>query len=96
MDAGELNNMAIKMRNNKNENAICCECGETQKEVLRMYDLCIGDKIFTICDVCNEKIFNKTLHASVLLQGDVRTPRDNKIILARNAKKSGKYGPRYD
>ena len=51
--------MAIKMRNNTKLDAICCECGESQKEVLNMFDLCIGGNIFTICDVCNEKIFSK-------------------------------------
>ena len=35
--------MAIKMRNNTKPDAICCECGESQKEVLNMFDLCIGD-----------------------------------------------------
>ena len=84
------------MRNNKKENACCCECGESQKEVLNMYDLCVGGNMFTICDVCNEKLFYKTLHASVLLQGRVKEPRDMKIIFQRNSKKSGRYGPRYD
>lgn len=34
--------MAIKMRNNAKSDAVCCECGESQKEVLNMFDLCIG------------------------------------------------------
>ena len=51
----------IKMRNNTKPDAICCECGESQKEVLNMFDLCIGGNIFTICDVCNEKNIQQVL-----------------------------------
>ena len=65
--------MAIKMRNNLNEDAICCECGETQKQVLNMYDICIGGIIHTICDRC-----------IVDRNGRVKSSRDIMIINKRN------------
>ena len=35
VEGGE--DVAIKMRNNTKPEAICCECGEGQKEVLNMF-----------------------------------------------------------
>ena len=79
----------IKMRNNTKPDAICCECGESQKEVLNMFDLCIGGNIFTICDVCNEKIFSKCLSAEVMKNGRVKSKRDLQIINRRKLKSKG-------
>lgn len=84
--------MAIKMRNNTDKEAFCCECGDTQNEVLNMFDLCIADTIFTICDVCNEKIFNKCLSAECMKNGRVKYPRDIQII---NRRKSGRRKTSY-
>lgn len=78
--------MAIKMRNNTKPDAICCECGESQKEVLNMFDLCIGGNIFTICDACNEKLFSKTLSADVMKNGRIKSERDLAIIRKRKGK----------
>ena len=78
--------MAIKMRNNSSPDAVCCECGETQKQVLNMFDLCIADTVFTICDVCNEKIFSKCLHAEVMKNGRVKSQEDLAIIRRRKSK----------
>lgn len=75
--------MAIKMRNNTSKDAICCECGETQNEVLNMFDLCIGGKIFTICDECNDKLFKKCLSAEVMRNGRVKSQKDIAIINKR-------------
>lgn len=82
--------MAIKMRNNTDRNACCCECNETQDQVLNMFDLCIGGKIFTICDQCNEKIFSKCLRAEVMKNERVKSPRDISIINKRKAKLHGR------
>lgn len=79
--------MAIKMRNNTKPDAVCCECGESQNQVLNMFDLCIGGNIMTICDVCNEKIFDKTLAAEVMKNGRVKSQRDMAIIRRRKARK---------
>lgn len=81
--------VSIKMRNNSNPDAVCCECGEGQKEVLNMFDLCIGGNIFTICDVCNDKIFNKCLSAEVMKNGRVKSKRDLQIINRRKLKSKG-------
>lgn len=78
--------MAIKMRNNTKPDAICCECGEGQKEVLNMFDLCIGGNVFTICDVCNERIFSKCLSAEVMKNGRVKSSHDMEIISRRKRK----------
>ena len=75
--------MAIKMRNNKNPDAVCCECGETQEQVLNMFDLCIGKTILTICDICNDKIFFKTLNAECMKNERVKSSRDMMIIRKR-------------
>lgn len=82
--------MAIKMRNNTKSDAICCECGEGQKEVLNMFDLCIGGNIFTICDVCNEELFRKTLSAECYKSGRVKSREDILIINKRKQKRASK------
>ena len=82
--------MAIKMRNNTKPDAVCCECGESQKQVLNMFDLCIAGNIFTICDLCNEKLFNKCLNAECIKNGRVKSQRDIKIINERKHK-SNRY-----
>lgn len=84
--------MAIKMRNNTKSNAICCECGEHQDQVLNMFDLCIGGNIFTICDVCNEKLLNKTLNADVMKNNRMKSKKDLSIIYKRKGKRGFNYG----
>lgn len=78
--------MAIKMRNNLKSNAVCCECGEHQNQVLNMFDLCIGGSIFTVCDVCNEKILSKCLSAEVMKNGRLKSKKDMAIISKRKRK----------
>lgn len=85
-EGGEEGRVAIKMRNNTNPNAICCECGDGQNQVLNMFDLCIGGNIFTICDVCNEKIFSKCLSAECMKNGRVKSQHDMAIIRRRKTK----------
>lgn len=82
-------NMAIKMRNNTDRDAVCCECGDTQDQVLNMFDLCVGGNVLTFCDVCNEAIFNKTLRAECYKNGRVKQPRDISIINRRQSKARG-------
>lgn len=78
--------MAIKMRNNTKADAVCCECGESQEEVLNMFDLLIGEVLLTICDVCNEKLLQKSLRAGVAKDSRVKTARDMIIINKRRNK----------
>lgn len=79
--------MAIKMRNNNDSDAVCCECWETQSQVLNMFDICIGGQIFTICDRCNEQLFNKTLSAECYKNGRVKSQQDMAIIRKRGNRK---------
>lgn len=78
--------MAIRMRNNKKQDAVCCECGDERKNVLDMFDLCIGGNIITICDACNEVLFRKTLSAECYKNGRVKSQRDINIINGRKSK----------
>ena len=75
--------MAIKMRNNKDPNSVCCECGDHRKDVLGMYDMRIGGQIITFCDVCNEQIMDKTLKAEVDKNHRTKTPHDMAIMRRR-------------
>lgn len=75
--------MAVRMRNNTKADSVCCECGQSRKQVLDMFDVQVGDNIFTICDLCNEALFRKTLSASCHTNGRVKTKDDIFIINAR-------------
>ena len=74
----------IKMRINKKSNSKCIVCGNTNKNSLEIYDIAIGDKIVTICDLCNDQLFRKTLKATVMLQGRLKDKHDMAIIRKRN------------
>ena len=73
----------IKMRNKTEEDACCCNCGEKQREVLNMFDLCIGEQVFTICDRCNNQILMKCLRAECMKNGRTKSSRDMAIIRKR-------------
>lgn len=75
--------MAIKMRNNRDSDSVCCECGDPRCDVLDMFDLCIGGNIITICDVCNEQILQKTLKAECAKNARVKTQEDMKVMRKR-------------
>ena len=79
-------NMAIRMRVNKHEGALCCECGSYQGEVLNMFDLQVGNKKLTICDQCNEELFQKCLKADGVKNARVKTQRDLSVIRKRKNK----------
>lgn len=84
--------MAIKMRNNKDQNSVCCECGCHRKDVLDMFDMCIGGNVFTFCDVCNEEILNKTLKAECAKNARVKTPQDMAVMRKRaNSNRNNKH-----
>lgn len=84
--------MAIRMRHNKAKDAFCCECGDSQEDVLDMYDICIGGTVFTICDACNEKILSKTLSAEVDKNHRVKDARDMRVIRKRQNGTYTKWG----
>lgn len=78
--------MAIRMRNNREQDSVCCECGEHRKDVLEMFDICIGGHISTICDECNEALFYKTLAGVCNRNARVKTPHDMQILRRRSEK----------
>lgn len=78
--------MAIKMRNNKNPDAICDECYNTADQSLGMFDICICGNVFTVCDLCTDKILNKTLAAVCSINGKVKSQHDLAIIRKRNSR----------
>ena len=75
--------MALRMRNNKEPDSVCCECGDSRKQVLDMFDICIGGNIFTICDRCNEILFYKSLRAECAKNARVKTPQDMAVLRKR-------------
>ena len=80
----------IKMRINKSESAKCDCCGCEKEKALDMYDIRLGmDQAFviTICDVCNEELFKKTLRASCMTNSRIKNSSDISIIKARNRRK---------
>lgn len=75
------------MRTNKDEKAVCKCCGATRKHSLDMFDIAFTDKhIITICDLCNTRLFQKTLTAECKVQGKLKSQQDLKIIQARSQK----------
>lgn len=78
--------MSIKMRYNKDRDAVCCECGDHKNDVLDMFDICIGGEIFTICDVCNLDLFYKTLKAECNKNARVKTQHDMAVLRKRGEK----------
>ncbi len=78
--------MAVKMRHNKDANSVCCECGDSRKEVLEMVDVCIGGNVFTICDKCSYDLFNKCLRVECDKNHRVKSPHDMAIIRRRGNK----------
>lgn len=69
----------IKMRVSKND-CSCSSCGAKRKQSLEMFDICIGNMIFTLCDECSDELFRKTLKANCMVQGKVKSKEDMMII----------------
>lgn len=74
----------IKMRVNKNEDAICDICRKSRKSVLDMFDLSLNNHIFTLCDLCNDNLFSKALKANCYTNHRLKDKHDMKIIQNRN------------
>ena len=74
----------IRMRTNKSSDAVCKVCGATRKNSLDLFDIAFVDKhIITICDMCNEQLFNKTLKATCYVNGRIKSQTDLRIIRSR-------------
>ena len=72
----------IKMRVSKND-CCCSSCNAKRKESLEMFDVCIGNVILSLCDECNDELFRKTLKASCIVNGKLKSAEDMKIINKR-------------
>lgn len=80
----------IKMRVSKND-YFCSSCNAKRKESLEMFDVCIGNTLFTLCDECMDELFRKTLKASCIVNGKLKSADDMKVInnRKRNTKIKG-------
>lgn len=76
----------LRMRTNNELGVKCCECGNGRKDSLELFDVCIGGQIFTICDLCNEQLLQKSLRASCKVNDRVKRPSDMAIIRRRRAR----------
>lgn len=51
-----------------------------------MLDVCVAGHMFTICDLCNEKLFSKCLSAECQKNGRVKSQHDMSIIRKRRSR----------
>lgn len=70
----------IKMRVNNQVSSHCEECKTSYKYTPEMYDLMICNTKFTLCKDCVDTLFQKTLKASCLYNGRLKSPEDMKRI----------------
>lgn len=74
----------VKMKVNQDSKATCSVCGATRKTSLDMFDMKILNVgTFTICDLCNEEIFNKALKATCYINGRVKNNHDMQVRNSR-------------
>jgi len=52
-----------------------------------MLDVCVGGNTFTICDKCNEQLFNKCLSAECQKNARIKSKKDMAIIRKRASKR---------
>lgn len=79
--------MDIKMRTVKDSEAICKICGATKKQSLEIFEIMFTEKAkLTLCDLCNEKLLNKTLKASCNVNNKIKSKEDIKIINKRRVR----------
>ena len=79
--------MAVKMRINNNADAICSSCEAGQKDSLLMHDLMVGKTMLTVCDICNEELFTKTLKVDCAKNAKIKSEDDLKIIRRRSLRR---------
>ncbi len=77
----------IRMKVNKSDDAICKVCGSTRKKSLELFDIAFTDKhIITVCDKCNDRLFDKTLKASCYVNHKLKSKKDLAVISTRKKK----------
>lgn len=77
----------IKMRINKNDEAVCSICKNGVHQSIMMFDLMLGKNQLTICDVCNALLFRKTLSADCRVNEKLKTKADIAILNKRKMEK---------
>ena len=73
--------MSIKMRVNKEKESECFVCKTIWQNTHEMYDLRFESKLdetrtLTLCKTCVDELFSKTLRASCLYNGRVKSKED--------------------
>ena len=76
-------NTRIRMRVNTKSDK-CDLCNRPRNKVLDLFDLNVNNQIITICDLCNEELFRRSLSATCYVNRRLKDKHDMKIIQARN------------
>lgn len=66
----------IKMRVNNQKDSACQECRTPYKNTPEMYDLMICNTKYTLCKRCVDTLFQKTLKASCMYNGKLKSAED--------------------
>lgn len=84
--------MAIKMRTVRDPETECKICGATRQQSLEIFEIMFTEKAkLTLCDLCNEELFHKTLKASCNVNSKLKSKEDIAIINKRQTKKMSMY-----
>lgn len=77
--------MAIRMRINRHEEAVCKVCGNGPDNSVEMFDIAFTDKNrITICDLCMNELLDKSLHMVVETNHKVKSSHDMRVIRNRH------------
>ena len=74
----------VAMRISKNKEAKCACCGNGIEKSVDIFDMKIGDNIFSVCDLCIEDIIYKAIKAKSYTNGRVKSEREIAKINERN------------
>lgn len=69
------------MRVNNNESSICTCCETPWLNTRNMVDYKIGDVKFTLCHICSEQLFQKSLKVSCMYNSKIKTKTDQERII---------------
>lgn len=70
----------------------CEACGKTNETSLMMFCVRFNEnKKVTLCDACNEELFNKALKGSCLVNNKIKSSDDLKIIRKRKEQHAKRF-----
>lgn len=78
----------FKMRILDKEETTCEFCNQEWKNVEEMYNLKIGDEIYTICRGCVQQLFQKLLTADCRYMGKIKSKEDIQRSIRYNERKN--------